>query len=178
MKELELLALGLGIELGQLLGMLRGDVGALGEVVLDVVELPHVVLRLVDVRPEALEGGLAQVPRELVQLGARPPAILVDGPAGEVLEVLDGVALLAVGIFCQHDTAAVAGRQVGLLLRVLHRFRLGEAMLEDGPDSLQLAAQGFQHQAPSSSRAMTPVSSRLSRVRGSITFQPSAISWS
>ena len=65
------------LQLGQLLRVLGGEVVGLGPVLLDVVELPHVLVEAV----------IGAEPRVLV-LGHRGPAEVVDRPVAEHLEVL------------------------------------------------------------------------------------------
>ena len=70
------------LQLGELVGVLGGEVVGLGPVLLDVVELPHVVVEAV----------LGRQPRVLV-LGDRGPAEVVDGAVADHLEVLGRVLL-------------------------------------------------------------------------------------
>ena len=82
------------LELLELLGLLGREVVRLAEVIGQVVELPGVLLRVpITTRREVLERRGREVPGQLVQLGAGPPAVLVDGAAAVHLEVLDGVLL-------------------------------------------------------------------------------------
>ena len=96
---------------------------------------------------------------------------------GYCTEVAGDAALLAIGVPGQHNTAAITRREVGHLFRILHGFRFGKAVLQDGPNGTQLAHECAEHGVyPSSASAMAPVSNRLKSVRGSMTFQPRDIS--
>ncbi len=76
-------------------GCSLGQVVRLREVVGQVVQLPHVVLvGVVDAGGEPLDRLRREVPRDPVEPGAGPPAVLVDRPAAERLEVLHRVPLL------------------------------------------------------------------------------------
>ena len=79
----------LPLQLGQLVGHLRGQVVRLGPVGIGVVQLPDVVI----------EGGRfrRQLPRDGVA-GDRRPAVVVDAAVAEHLEVLDGVLVLGVPV--------------------------------------------------------------------------------
>ena len=114
----------------ELVGVLCRQVPGLREVVGQVVQLPHVLLRVVHPGSELLERLRREVPGSLVQPRTRPPAILVDGAAAEHLEVLHGVPLGSLRILEGVEEAGAVHR---LLLDPVDCFRLREAnSLEDG----------------------------------------------
>ena len=85
-----LVLLGFGDEgrfhLLHLLGVLGGQVGGLAEIVVQVVELQHLVVERIRIGwPEGFPGGP-------VHLGAQQPALVVKGPLAEHLEVLGFMA--------------------------------------------------------------------------------------
>ena len=84
-----LVRLGLGQEqllhLRQPIGLLVGEVVGLGEVFGQVVQLPHVLVRVPSLQSR---GGARRIPRNERPEGAGEPAVVVDAAAGVVLEVL------------------------------------------------------------------------------------------
>src|SRR5690606_26336447 len=95
-------------------------------------------------------------------------------------------ALFAVGIARQHDTPAIARRQVHLLLGVLNRVALAKPTHEDHVVTAHYTANSTkhcdQHCLPSPaqpisarSRITAPVTSKLSKDSGRQTFQPASI---
>ena len=83
------------LQLGELLGVLGRQVVGLGEVLVDVVKLPLVLVGVPAAAGRELrESGGVDPPRNPVQAGAGDPAVLVHGAVAEDLEVLLGVAAL------------------------------------------------------------------------------------
>ena len=101
------------LELGELLRVLRGEVLRLAEVVGQVVQLPGVLLRVVGSRGEPRHRRRRKVPRDAVELAGGPPAVLVDRPVAEDLEVLHGVALLGVRVLEGVEEARPLHRLLG-----------------------------------------------------------------
>ena len=104
--------------------MLRGEVLGLREVVGEVVELPGVLLRVVGSGREPRHRRRRQVPRDPVELAGGPPAVLVDRPVADDLEVLHGVALRCVRVLEGVEEARALHR---LLRGPVHDLGLGDA---------------------------------------------------
>ena len=75
-----------------LLRVLRGDVVGLAEVLVQVVELEHLVVQRIGV------GRTEGLPRRAVDLGAQEPAVVIERPLAHHLEVLRLVARRRLGI--------------------------------------------------------------------------------
>ena len=121
------------LELG---GVRGGEVGGLAEVLVDVVELPHVLGELV---------ARLRLPRRLVH-GGGDPAVAVDGAVAEHLEVLRLVPVRRLGIVEGVDHADAFHRRLRdavdrLRLRDVRGFEHGR---RDVDDVLELTA----HLAP------------------------------
>ena len=104
---------------------MRGrDVVGLGEVVREVVQLPHVLLRVVRPGGEPFHRLRREVPRDPVEFRARPPAVLVDRAGSGELEVLNRMALLRGGVIERVEEAGAVHR---LLLDPVDLIGLGNA---------------------------------------------------
>ena len=78
-------------QLLDLVGMLRGEVVRLAEVVGQVVQLGRVVVRVPHARRVGLQGSRGEDPGDPFGAHRQPPAVLVHGPVADALEVLLGV---------------------------------------------------------------------------------------
>ena len=104
--------------------MLGRDVVRLGEVVGQVVQLPHVPLRVIRPGGEPFHRLRREVPRDPVQFRAGPPAVLVDRAGSGELEVLNRMALLSGGVIERVQEAGAVHR---LLLDPVDLLRFGNA---------------------------------------------------
>ena len=113
--------------------LLGREVLRLREVVRQVVQLPRVLLGVPLARSERRERRRRELPRRLVEARARPPAVLVDRPRADHLEVLHGVPLRGVRVVERVEEARAVHR---LLLDPVDDLRLRDAgRLENGrPD--------------------------------------------
>ena len=98
------------------------QIAGLAEVIGKVVQLPHVLAHVVG--REALQRLGREVPRGLVEPGACPPAVLVDGTTAVHLEVLQGVTFVGIGIVEGVGEARAVHRFLG---DPVDRGRLGDA---------------------------------------------------
>ncbi len=119
------------LELVQLLRHLLGQVVGLGPVLAAVVELPDIVVEGGHLLPPHL-------PRRAV-LGHRAPALVVDAPVAEHLEVLGLVPLGGLGV---GEAVDHAGALVGALQHAVDHSRLGKARrLEHGGRNVDHVAE-------------------------------------
>ena len=112
------------LQLRELLRVLGRQVVRLREVVRQVVQLPRVLLGIPLAGGERRERRRRELPRLLVEPGARPPAVLVDRPRADHLEVLHGVPLLGVRVVERVEEARAVHR---LLLDPVHDLRLRDS---------------------------------------------------
>src|SRR6185437_10072340 len=128
----------------------------------------------------------------------------IDGASGGT-EVTGDAALAAVGIAGEDDAPAIAGGEVGLLLRILDGDALGEGVEEDVPDGAKNAEHGYLGsrasgsaglglsgracartsggrseaalgRAPFDATTIAPVTSKFASASGSMIFQPQVMS--
>ena len=125
-----LILLGLGnkgrLHLLHLLRVLGGQVGALAEVTLEVVELQHLVVERIRV------GRAEGLPRGPVHLGAQQPALVVKRPLAEHLEILGFMARRRLGIFGVKGVGKAGALDRFLGDAIHHVGRLQAGSLKDG----------------------------------------------
>ena len=106
--------------------IVRRDVLGLAEVLVEVIELEHLVVERVGI------GGSHDFPWRAVNLGAQQPAFMIQGPLAKHLEVLrlvPGWFPGVLGVEGVGEARAFNGR----LLDTVHRFGRGDAgYLEEG----------------------------------------------